>query len=574
MEDDPDSYDDVEFYDDDVEVDHGATTAKESKRASARGGQRLTRVDWDTKIKAYVEQKGREDLAGLVWSLIERFPELRQEFQERIAFGEGKADQLVAAARRELRAVTAEFGWRNHWSREGHTPDYQPLKHRLELLAELGYCDQVVELGRELISLGIEQVGQSDDEGETSAGLADCLGVVFKAVGSSSLSAPDKLLFVIDACLKDEYDIVGEAAGKILNAKWSSADWSVVANQLQVRLQKAPHAKGSKDFTQKYSRKRLSHYVLDALDRAGRGNELRALYEAEARETDSYERLVDYLIEQKEFEDAERWAQEGIAQTRQKYPGIAAGLAKSLCDLARRRKQWDVVAAHAASNFFSHPSWETFRDFETAAKQAKLLGPVRAAALRFLETGVSPVSLAVDGKRGETVEIDSTWPLPLPAYLVPLMFERHSTRKPRPYYRVLVDIAIHNKRPADVLRWYDAEITSTKLEVGGPHSMECDFDSDRVAKAIKVAYPQRAIEIYRRKLDAHLRQASKSAYGTCAACLRSMRPIYKALDQEDYWKELLADIRHNYRNRPRLMEVLDRLAGKSIVESQRSSRKR
>lgn len=560
--------------DPDDEADVAPATRKRPKRAPSKSGKRLTRADWDQKIKAHVDQKSREDLAGLVWSLIERFPALREEFQERIALGEGDVDRLVAAARRELRAVTAEFGWQNHWNSEGHTPDYDRLKHRLERLTELGHCDRVVELGRELISRGMEQVGQSDDEGETAMGLADCLTVVFDALAKSSLSVPDKILFAVDACLQDDYDVVGDnAVGKILGAKWSPADWSAVADRLQKRLQKTPRGKGQDDFSQKYQRDRLSHYLLDALDHAGRGNELLAVYEAEARETGSYERLVGYLIAQGQEEDAERWAREGIEQTQQKWPGIASGLAKSLCEMARRRKRWDIVAAHAANEFLLHPGTRGLKELEAAAKKAKCHEPVRAAALRFLETGVPPYRVSVGGKDGCKAAVDPSWPLPVPEYFFPLMLVRTARSTPQPHYDVLLDMAIEEKRPDDVLRWYEAAIAPKKQKQGGPHFWGVQVDSDRVAKAIAAAHPQRALAIYRRKLDSHLKQANTSAYETCAACLRNMRPIFKTLDQEDHWNELLADVRHNYRNRPRFMEILDRLQGRPIIQSHKSSRR-
>jgi uncharacterized Zn finger protein len=154
------------------------------------------------------------------------------------------------------------------------------------------------------------------------------------------------------------------------------------------------------------------------------------------------------------------------------------------------------------------------------------------------------------------------------------MLAREAKRKPQPYYAVLLDMAIKDKRPDDVLRWYEAETTPTKQTLCGPHFFGNYYDSDRVAKAVATAYPQRALEIYRRKLDANLKQANTSAYQTCAVCLRNMRPIYKALDQDDHWNELLADVRHNYRNRPRFMEILDKLEGRSIVQSHKSSRRR
>jgi uncharacterized Zn finger protein len=154
------------------------------------------------------------------------------------------------------------------------------------------------------------------------------------------------------------------------------------------------------------------------------------------------------------------------------------------------------------------------------------------------------------------------------------MTGRPAQSTPQPHYSVLLDMAIEGKRPTDVLRWYEAMIAPKKQKPGDPHYWGEHVDFDRVAKAITVAYPKRALEIYQRKLDSHLKSTGTSAYETCAACLRNMRPIFKTLDQEDRWNELLADVRHNYRNRPRFMEILDRLEGRTIVQSHKPSRRR
>jgi hypothetical protein len=51
-----------------------------------------------------------------------------------------------------------------------------------------------------------------------------------------------------------------------------------------------------------------------------------------------------------------------------------------------------------------------------------------------------------------------------------------------------------------------------------------------------------------------------------AAYLKKMRPILKLLDRGWEWNELLADVRMNYRNRPRFMEILDRLEARPILQ--------
>ena len=181
-----------------------------------------------------------------------------------------------------------------------------------------------------------------------------------------------------------------------------------------------------------------------------------AVYEAEARATGSYERLVRYLIAEKRFEDAERWAKEGIEKTREKLPGIASALAASLCEVSRGRRQWDVVAAHAAWRFFERPHRSIFDELVAQSAKAKCGEQVRAAAMRFLETGDLPFQCIASTKAGQTIRVDAAWPLPVPDYLVPLMRPSSRTIEPRgPHYDVLLDMAIAAKKPDEVLHWYD-----------------------------------------------------------------------------------------------------------------------
>lgn len=591
--------------DGDEDEDDGAEPPVKNGRRPGRPSRRAeTPASWDDKIERHLRAKSPGELADLVWSLTRRFPEIYQEFRERIAIQEGDVDRLLAEARREIRRVTSEPAWRNHWDNEGHTPDYSRIRHRFERLLELGHADAVAALGRDFIRQGLGQVGGAHDEGETATAFAGCLPVIFQAVTRSSLSGPEQLLFAIDAQLADDFEAIGDAGAAILEATWKAEDWSAVADALAGRLEAASAGgEGEGDrFTRDYRRDRVTDWVATALGEAGRDGELRTLYEAEARATGSYERLVNYLLGARRFEDAERWAREGIAATSAELPGIADQLAASLCELARKRKQWDVVAAHAARSFFDHPGPSTFRDLVKAAGKAGVEERVRAAALHFLETGagpfrvVSPPPAAVATPRARSparkrsaatrpapsppgpqaappdrVVIDPAWPLPMPDYLIPL-WNRPGRYDPgpRPHLGVLLELAIAAKRPDEVLRWFDT-MRSEQNRPGfttGPLAY-----TDRVAAAVSTAYPARAIEIYSAALNAHLPDAQPSAYEAATKYLRKLRPIYEALGRAGEWSALVASIRETYRNRPRFMELLDHLDGRTIVQSTRARRK-
>jgi uncharacterized Zn finger protein len=607
---DEDEEDEAAWEDDDEDVQPVPKARSPRRPARRKSGA----VNWDEKIEQHLHAKSQGELADLVWSLVRRFPEIYQEFRERIALQEGDVGRLVAEARREIRNVTSEIAWQDEWSGEGHIPDYSKIRHRFERLLELGHADEVVSLGREFITQGLRQLGEAQDEGDTATSFAECLPVIFQAVARSSLSGPERLLFAIDADLADDYDAIEDATETILDAVDRPQDWSVVADTLAQRLKSSParQERGATDsFSRNYTRDRITDWVATAMEHAGRDAELRTLYESEARATGSYLRLVGFLLEQKQFEDAERWAREGIAATRDKLPGIAKSLAESLCELAQKRKRWDIVAAHAALKFFSeYPSASTFDELVKAARKAKVEEPVRAAALHFLETGALPYQVivppsapttakgkntqALPKKRGAAVQpktrpaatseeprpaapvrvkIEPKWPLPFPDYLIPFLDRpgRYHTAT-RPHLEVLLEMAIAAKRPDEVLRWFDKMQSAPR----GPGYYQGPYGygySDRVAEAVSAAYPERAIAIYTAALNAQLPHAQPSAYESATAYLRKLRPLYEAQKRANEWAALVASIREKYRNRPRFMDLLDGLEGRSIVQSARTRRK-
>ena len=480
-------------FDDDHDDDGGwDEEVEEIPARAARDSRRSTRAEanpagWDARIERHIRAKSQAELADLAWSLTRRFPEVYREFRERITLQGGDVARLVAEARREIREVTSEPAWRGYRKDEGYTPDYGRIRSRFERLLELGHADPVVSLGREFIELGLVQLGQSHDEGESSMAFAACLPAVFEALMASSLSGPERILFAIDAELADEYDAVGEATEPVLEADWPPDAWSEVADTLAGRLEPAGGAGaagvGAEWVVRDYQRGYITGWIASALRRAGRDGEVRALYESEARGSGSYERIVEYLLEAGQLEDAERWAKEGIAATLAKLPGISEHLAEKLRTLAERREQWDVVAAHAARKFFEGPGLTTFDDLIQAAGRANVEGPVRAVALKFLETGVGPFhpiappvptpsiprGKPAAGKKPPKAplhapspapaprsKIDRAWPLPVPGYLVPLMArKRPFDEGPHPHYHVLLEMAIAAKEPDEVLRWYD-----------------------------------------------------------------------------------------------------------------------
>ncbi len=437
--------------------------------------------------------------------------------------------------------------------------------------------------------------------------LSRCLPVVFQAVARSSLTGPERLLFTIDVRMADAYDFIGSASDAVFEASSRPEHWSVVADTLIQRLKATPigDPQGVDSHSRKYRREKIVKWVATALQEAGRESELQAIHESEARAAGSYERLVKFLVEKRRFEDAERSAREGIAaESEPAYGGNARRLVESLREVAEKREQWAVVAAHAAYPFFENPSPSGFHELIKAAKVAKVEEPVRTSALHFLETGIKPykviakptVQRSLVGTRlakkkaaatrysstspgttsepanpAASLQIDRAWPLPIPDYLIPLLDRRGGFfSESRPHLDVLLLMAIADNRPDEVLRWYDRIASQPKVFrfLGGALAY-----ADRVAAAVADAYPERAISIYRDALNAKLPVAELSAYEAAAGYLRKLRPIYKGLNREGEWTALIASIRDTYRNRPRFMDLLDSVEGRTIVQSARPRRR-
>lgn len=560
-----DDEDEADFdFDNDNDFDDEDIYVRRHRRPEASG--KKTRKATDEKIRKHIEAKSREELVELLWSLTARFADLREEFSDRIALGEGNVDRLVTEARKEIRRVASEAGRRNSWTGEGQTPDYSRVKQRLERLLELGHPDAVVRLGSEIMTLGNEQIGQSNDEGETAEAVGECMPVIFQAVAASTFSPARKLLFAIDAHLRDDYGIVNDAGEMILEMPAAQSAWSEVADVLTQRA-KSP-VKEDDPFSRRYQHERIADWLIRALENAGREDEILSVCEREARQTCSYERLIKRLIEKKQYEEAERWATEGIEKTITKLPGIASSLEKLLGEIAIERRHWPIAAAHAALDFLSHPSRDSYQRLIEAAAKAGCEDSIRRVALNFLETGVSP--LPSTGKASEESGINTEWPLPTPAYLSPLINNESRFRSTvSPHFIVLIDMAIADRRYDDVLRWYDA-MSAKQNHRRSVSWSGSDVYGDQVAAAVAESHPERSLDIYRQRVNDHLRHASVSSYEAIAGYLRKMRPIFRQLQRESEWEGLLADIRLHYKNRPRFMEILDILDPRPIVERKKA----
>jgi uncharacterized Zn finger protein len=526
--------------DEDIEDDYNEEEEEiETKNfVSKKGGNSIPPVS-----RGFLEGQTKEQLISLVKDLSERYTSVRKDLQDRENLSKGSVKRIVASVRKEIQELSSEPGWRNHWDHEGYTPDYSQVKGRLKSLLANGHADEVVALGKELLEAGIRQVEMSDDEGETGNEISSCLDIVFQALPQSTLSPVEQILWVIDAELEDEYELC-YGAESFWKKKQKASDWNIVADRLLERLNKIQPVKGEDSFSPGYHRDNLTNRIIRALENSGRHKEVIPLCEREAGVTGSYTRLVDVLRKAKRSEEAEQWIHKGIKATQKQLPGIAKQLKDTLREMREREGNWLKVAAFRTEDFLQSPSFRTFKDMKKAAEKAKSWPEVRAATLLYLETGKLPQS-------------DPTWPLPETG-----VEEDRETRKSEfPMIGVLIDIAIEEKRPDEVLRWYDQRQSKKQIFWGWD-----SYQEDQVAEAVADHYPDRALAIWRNVAQKQIALTKPRAYEAAAVYLRKVNSLLKKLRREEEWKNYLLKLRQDNARKSKLIEILSRLEGRRILE--------
>ena len=69
-----------------------------------------------------------------------------------------------------------------------------------------------------------------------------------------------------------------------------------------------------------------------------------------------------------------------------------------------------------------------------------------------------------------------------------------------------------------------------------------------------------------------LPSADRRAYEKIGTYLRKTQPIFKAIGCEDDWQTRIQHLREEYHRRPRFIDVLDALDGRTILQARTKSK--
>ena len=577
-------FDDEEFEETDFEgvdvpvtKDRGRSTTRKSgsrKNKSSDRPARSKRRITDADIVEFLTTKSKDDLVNIIMRVCQGDAKLRQTYVDRIMLETGDHAAMIREARNELRWVTAEDAWYNSLEGHGSLPDYSRLRSQLRSLVDAEQFDAVVELGRELIERGIQQVEQSHDHGETAGKIMSALEIVAEAIAPCSMTDVDRILFVIDAFLQDDYDLC-DSFGSVLDRRYPESVWTDVAENLKSRLPAQATGKQDRttaDFTSSCHRERLSGWVIDALEASGNEEAATDFCIEEATKAGSYQRAVDRLIAQKRYDEAKELASQGLENTDPTYAGLINRLQDSLATIAARSKDHSVAAAIAAERFVARPGVSSLQELLKVAKKAKCEVETKTVAMNFLETGRRPVFMeaktrANRGKKAAYPPVDR-WPFPaLPgANDSKSHLDRGLAKKSNPHFDVLIRLAIKHRAPESVLRWYDQWLASEAR----PRFHLNRFETD-IADAVAKTYPERAIELYCTEADRLAAETNTKLYPQSISLLKKARKVLKSQKRELEFEVILATFHDRHHRKRRLIELLQGLGGQPIVRKRRSN---
>ena len=459
-------------------------------------------------------------------SLFDTLPTVRQS-------AEVPLDKTIARLRQQIRKTTSERGWHDHWNNNGYIPDYSVIQKQLTKLLRSGHIDAVLELGEELFVLGSSQVSESDDEWETADELISCLDIVFIAMGKSQKPVAERMIWFWDKLLHDDFALLDNIEPPINDIAMTKADWLQVAEEFTQRLANCDKPKKTNDrSSDKYHRQKILRYASKALAQAGECERVIQLMTDELPYSDNYVELVDYLLANKAYEQAEHWALQGFDKTIDSSPGLAWNLVDRLLDIARERKNWSQVAAFQVVIFLEKTSVENYQLVQKHSNKAGCWTQVRAGLIGFLETGVSPMS-ATD------------WPLPDTALTIP----KSKYRMEPPDYHELIDIALYEKRTEDALRWFRQ----------APNKI---FHAEAIAQAVKKTHPDISLKIWQGKVAGLIALVKPKAYREAIPCLKKIQSLMQSLERSDDYRGYIASLRHQHKAKRRLIEELDALENK------------
>ncbi|MCY3762848.1 MAG: hypothetical protein OXH50_16490 [Gemmatimonadetes bacterium] len=473
-------------------------------------------------LRAHLQKQTKAELVALVVELAETHDEVHRSLEDRRTLASGETDRILQTVRREIAALEEPV-----WEGGGYgvpVASTDRLEAALKALVEAGQADAVVRLGPELLAAGTQAV-EYEHEGESGDAISACLDLLFQALDATALSPADRIEWALDMSLADPYGLFDVGLEDFQKKGYAKSEWSEVCDRLEKRLEAEEPTPREEDLSYDFNRDRIANWLIHALEKAGRRKEIIPLCEREAQITFSYDRLVDRLMAGRRWEEARGWCRQGI-ETVPSESGLQARLRRQLQTINQRSGNSLSGLAIQAEEFFAEPGLAGFQALCRAARKARIGKGVEAWGRHYLETGQRP---RAGRKRKSDPEMD--WPLPACEVEVPAPLRATEA----PVTGVLIRLAIAEKKPEEVLKWYDHP--SRKKRGAGIYGFSLD---NEVATAVESTHPDRAVAIWKEFAEKQIARVQASGYQAAVPYLRKVRDALTRARRKGEWEEYLA----------------------------------
>lgn len=490
-----------------------------------------------TSARSWLEKQSQKELVDFILGVAQEHPRVRELLANHADMKQGKIDLVRDSIRKDIEALEPDWPGDDTFDADS---DFVHIAERLAALLDAGYVDEVVELGEVFLRLAPQRYEYSHyDDWSIESGISECLDIILKALPRSSLPPAEQLLWYINAELKDDYAIFDNTKDFVKKRCYKKADWQVVSTILEKRLQALAVPADNTGSQDHYKRENLTRWLQTALERSGRQTDIIQVLQREAPITHSYDELVSALLTAGRDQEARDWIIKGFAKTIDHLPGVAWRLAEQLRDMAVRENRHIDIASLLALEFFYRPDTALYRKLEKAAKRIRRWPAVRESLLAYLETGARP-----DLHKAKTPA--SNWPLPPSGLLPP---KAKGGADVHPDTDVLIHIAIYEKRPDDVLKWY---------HLGDKSPCYHEMDNS-VAEAVKSTHPDEALTIWKRVVEWEIDRVKPASYKVAVAYLKKMRALSQKRKRTDEWNAYLLTLKLQHKAKRRLVEMLGSL---------------
>lgn len=500
-------------------------------------------------LREWLEELNKEELIDILVEFSEKSLVLGSYLRDRQDLETENIEGIIGGVYSELEMLWEEAQEYNPWSYESETPDFSNVQTRMESLLDSGHYDELVEIGKEIMNR-YEEIMEYDQEGEIAMEISGCMSIVFEALSGSTRPAHERMLDAFELELKDDYDIIGEHT--FWEEEFSPEEWKSFAEILKTRLHEIDEGYFP-DYSE-WDRDFVVSQLAWALKNSDHFEEAVLLCEREAEETGRYVRLVEMLLESGQKEKAEEWIYRGIKKTQEEKPGIAKQLRQNLLEIKEKDGDLLFAAALLAEEFFMAPELSSYFNMREAAEKAGVWQKIKEKALKYLEKGEMPAAQA------KNIDENSILPgiLPVTGLLKPDSFREV---KP-PVLSLLIKIAIEEKDPDEVIRWYG------ELKKGGEAAKHYAYyiDENKIANAVHEKYPDIALEIWKKIAEELISKTKVDAYREAAGHLRKIKETMEARGQKREWEIYLRGIREENKRKIRFIEILDTLEKDRIIE--------